>query len=64
MTQVATGVSPAGLGNTNRLGLSWCESRSSLFFSYAVSGGYEIAELEFDVVSLTRDTWAGIKTSF
>lgn len=64
MTQVATGVNPAGLGNTNRLGLTWCDSRSSLFFSYAVSSGYEIAELQFDVVSLSRDTWAGIKTSF
>jgi hypothetical protein len=64
MTQVATGVTPSGLGNSNRLGLTWCPSRESLFFAYAVSGGYKISELDFQVVSLTRDTWAGIKSAF
>jgi hypothetical protein len=64
LVQVATGTQPAGLGNTNRLGLAWCEYRESLFFSYAISGGYAISELEFNVVSLSRDTWAGIKSAF
>lgn len=64
LTQVATGTTPSGLGNTNRLGLTYSYDRGSLFFAYATSGGYSITELEFDVVSLTRDTWAGIKSSF
>lgn len=61
ITQVATGVAPPGLGVTSRLGLAWCTSRNSLFFSY---NGPRISELEFSVVSLSRDTWAGIKSSF
>lgn len=64
LVQVATGTGPTGLGNTNRLGLTWCEYRNSLFYSYAVSGGYAISELDFDVVALSRDTWAGIKSAF
>jgi hypothetical protein len=64
LTQVATGVTPTGLGNSNRLGLTYSYDRGSLFFSYAISGGYAITEMEFDVVSLSRDTWAGIKSSF
>lgn len=64
LTQVATGVTPTGLGNSNRLGLTYSYDRESLFFAYAISGGYAISEMEFDVVSLSRDTWAGIKSSF
>lgn len=64
LTQVATGTTPSGLGNTNRLGLTYSFDRGSLFFAYAISGGYAISEMEFDVVSLERDTWAGIKSSF
>ncbi|MFO7626015.1 MAG: hypothetical protein R6V62_01995 [Candidatus Fermentibacteraceae bacterium] len=64
LTQVATGTTPTGLGNTNRLGLTYSFDRGSLFFAYAISGGYAITEMEFDVVSLSRDTWAGIKSSF
>jgi len=54
----------SGLGNSNRLGLTYSYDRESLFFAYAISGGYAISEMEFDVVSLSRDTWAGIKSSF
>jgi len=61
---VATGTTPSGLGNSNRLGLTYSYDRESLFFAYAISGGYAISEMEFDVVSLSRDTWAGIKSSF
>jgi hypothetical protein len=64
LTQVATGVTPAGLGNSNRLGLTYSYDRESLFFAYATASGYSISEMEFDVVSLSRDTWAGIKSSF
>lgn len=64
LTQVATGTTPSGLGNSNRLGLTYSFDRESLFFAYATSSGYAISELEFDVVSLNRDTWAGIKSSF
>jgi hypothetical protein len=64
LVQEATGVSPASLNVTTRYGLTWCPSRSSLFFSYSSGSAYRIAELTFDVVSLSRDTWAGIKSSF
>ncbi len=64
MTQVATGVTPSSLGVNSRLGLCWCNARNSLFFSYDTSSGYRISELSFQVVSLSRDTWAGIKNSF
>jgi hypothetical protein len=64
LVQLATGTQPAGLGNSNRLGLTWCEYRDSLFFSYGTSSGYSISELDFDVLSLNADTWAGIKSSF
>lgn len=64
LTQVATGTQPSGLGNSARYGLTWSYDRESLFFGYPISGGYAISELEFDVVSLTRDTWAGIKSAF
>ena len=63
-TQVATGTAPAGLGNTGRHGLTYCFDRGSLFFAYPTSSGYSISEMQFDVVSLSRDTWAGIKSAF
>lgn len=64
MTQVATGTSPSSLGVSNRYGLTWCPSRESLFLAYSSSGVYKISELGMEVVSLSRDTWAGIKSAF
>jgi hypothetical protein len=65
VTQVATGTTPAGLGATQRHGLTYCPSRGSIFFSYPVSGGSRISEMSFDVSSaLTRETWGAIKSSF
>ncbi len=65
MTQVAIGVTPPHLGVRARLGLCWCNTRNSLFFSYSTpSGGCKISELTFEVLSLSPDTWAGIKSSF
>lgn len=64
ITQEATGTTPGSLGATNRYGLTYSPYRESLFFSYPAGGGYRISEMTFDVTSLTRDSWAGIKSSF
>ncbi len=46
-------------------GLAYSESRGTIFWSYKNSSEqFEIAELSFDITALSRNTWAGIKTSF
>lgn len=46
-------------------GLAYSEATDHLYWSYSpTSGTYSIAELSFTITSLSRDTWAGIKTAF
>lgn len=46
-------------------GLSYSENTGNLFWTYApTSGTYKLAEISFTITSLSRDTWAGIKTAF
>jgi hypothetical protein len=44
-------------------GLTYSETSGNLFWAFN-NGGYRIAEVSFTITSLSRDTWAGIKTSF
>lgn len=44
-------------------GLAYSENNGHLYWSFNNSG-YHLADLTIDMVSLSRDTWAGIKTSF
>lgn len=46
-------------------GLTYSDTTDHLYWSYSpTSGSYSIAELSFTITSLSRDTWAGIKTAF
>ncbi len=65
MTQIATGVTPPSLNANRRRGLCWDSSRNSLFLAYQKSDDtYRICELNFEVLSMPQDTWAGIKSAF
>ena len=44
-------------------GLTYAQTTGNLYWSFN-NGGYCIAEVSFSLTSLSRDTWAGIKTSF
>ena len=47
------------------LGLAYSENNGHLYWSYRDSSGiYHLVAMAIDMVSLSRDSWAGIKTSF
>lgn len=46
-------------------GLAYSANDGYFYWSFAPnSGNYHIAQLDIEITSLSRDTWAGIKTSF
>ena len=45
-------------------GLAYCESNGHLYWSFSDGSAYHIADLTINMTSLSRDSWAGIKTSF
>lgn len=66
MTPLGYAFTPSSLSVFQRLGITWCPNRNSLFFSYqATSAHHRIAELEIDYsASLTNETWGAIKSAF
>ncbi len=45
-------------------GLAYSEDNGHLYWAYTDGSVYHIVDMTIDMTSLSRDTWAGIKTSF
>lgn len=60
-----SGSAPCPVDCEDSYGLAYSETNDRLYWSYFVPiFFYQIAEISIDITSLSRDTWAGIKTSF
>ncbi len=55
---------PMPISVASSYGLSYSESNGRLYWAYSDGSTYHIAEMAIDMTSLSRDTWAAIKTSF